>query len=212
VAYTLILGQKNYSSWSMRAWLLLKALELPFDEVTIPLYRPDSRHAVRELGGQTGLVPVLVDGGTPIWDTLAIFEHLYELHPAVWPANRLDRARARSICGEVHSGLHALRSAMPVNTRARRRSAIRTAEVDADIDRVLEIWLAQSAGSPWLFGAFSAADIMCAPIATRFQTYDVRVEGPARHYMERLLAHPLVVEWLRLGQEEADYIPALEIG
>jgi glutathione S-transferase len=212
MSYRLTLGQKNYSSWSMRAWLLLKALGVLFDEATIPLYRPESREVVRALGGQTGLVPVLLDSGTAIWDTLAIFEHLYESYPAVWPTDRLDRARARSISGEIHSAFHALRSAMPVNTRARGRLANRTVEVTADIERVVEIWNAHSGGSHWLFGTFSGADIMFAPIATRFQTYGVDLEGHAQTYMCRLLEHPLVAEWLRLGQDEVDVISTLEVG
>ena len=207
---TLVLGQKNYSSWSMRAWLLLQMLGVPFQEVTISLYHPGAREAVRQLGGQTGLVPVLIDGGVPIWDTLAIFEHLYESHPAVWPADRYDRARARSLSGEVHSGFNALRAAMPVNTRARGRRAVRTKEVTTDIERVVAIWSALK--GPWLFGSFSGADIIFAPVATRFQTYDVHLEGPAKVYMERVLEHPLVAEWLRLGKEEMDVIPSLEIG
>jgi glutathione S-transferase len=210
--YTLVLGQKNYSSWSMRAWLLLKLLGVPFREVTISLYRPDARETVRQLGGQTGLVPVLIDGGVPIWDSMAIFEHLYDIHPAVWPADRYDRARARSLSGEVHSAFNALRAAMPVNTRARERRAIRTKEVTADIERVVHIWSACAGSSAWLFGSFCGADIMFAPIATRFQTYDVRLEGPAKGYMDRLLGHPLVAEWLRLGREETDVIPSLEVG
>jgi glutathione S-transferase len=185
---------------------------VPFDEMTVPLYRPESRETVRALGGQTGLVPVLLDGGTAIWDTLAIFEHLYENYPVVWPDSRSDRDRARSISGEIHSAFHALRSAMLVNTRARGRCAIRTAEVTADIERVLEIWNSHRGGTPWLFGAFSGADIMFAPIATRFQTYGVQLEGPAKEYMNRLLGHPLVAEWLRLGQEEVDVISTLEVG
>jgi glutathione S-transferase len=212
VSYTLILGQKNYSSWSMRAWLLLKSLRAPFDEITVPLYRPESRKAVRALGGPTGLVPVLLDGDKAIWDTLAIFEHLYERHPAVWPSDRWDRARARSISGEIHSGFHALRSAFPVNTRARGRLVSQTAKVMADIERVVEIWSARGVGSPWLFGAFSGADIMCAPIATRFQTYGVALDGPPKDYMDQLLNHPLVAEWLRLGQMEVDVISTLEVG
>lgn len=212
MSFTLILGQKNYSSWSMRAWLLLKTLGVPFDEQTVPLYRPGSRQAVQALGGQTGLVPVLLEDGTAIWDTLAIFEHLYEAHPAVWPADKWARARARSISGEIHSALHALRAAMPVNTRARGRRVSRTPEVQADIDRVLEIWNAPRAGAPWLFGVFSGVDIMFAPIATRFQTYGVAPEGLGQAYMKSLLQHPLVVEWLKLGQEEADVIPTLEVG
>jgi glutathione S-transferase len=212
VTCTLIIGQKNYSSWSMRAWLLLRALDVPFDEVTVPLYQPQSRDAVRALGGQTGLVPVLLDGDTAIWDTLAIFEHLYEDHPMVWPTRRSDRARARSISGEIHSGFHALRSAMPVNTRARNRVASLGAEAMADIKRVEEICDARTGDSAWLFRAFGGADIMLAPIATRFQTYGMQLRGEAGNYMDRLLEHPLVAEWLRLGEAETDVIPSLEVG
>jgi len=212
VSYRLILGQKNYSSWSMRVWLLLRALGLPFDEVTVPLYRLESREVVRKFGGQTGLVPVLIDGDTVIWDTLAIFEYLYERYPAVWPMDKSDRALARSISGEIHSAFNALRSAMPVNTRARGRLALRSAEVMADIERVLDIWDTRNSDSPWIFGAFGGIDIMFAPIATRFQTYGVRVDGPAKDYMDRLLHHPLVAEWLRFGKEETDFILSLEVG
>src|SRR5277367_4215314 len=167
----------------MRAWLLLKALDVSFDELTVPLYQPRSRETVRALGGQTGLVPVLLDGDTAIWDTMAIFEHLHENHPVVWPIKRSDRARARSISGEIHSGFHALRSAMPVNTRARNRLARLSADVITDIERVKAIWNARAGGSPWLFGAFGGADMMFAPIATRFQTYGVQLEGEAGEYM-----------------------------
>lgn len=210
--FTLILGQKNYSSWSMRAWLLLKMLGAPFCEVTIPLYCPGSREAVRAAGGQTGLVPVLIDRGTPIWDTLAIFEHLYESYPAVWPIDRFDRARARSLSGEIHSSFNALRAAMPVNTRARGRHAKLATGVTADIERVAQIWDGHQGGTPWLFGDFSGADIMFAPIATRFQTYGVQLQGRAKTYMHRLLNHPLVGEWLRLGEQEVDVIEVLEVG
>jgi glutathione S-transferase len=205
----LVLGQKNYSSWSMRAWLLLKMLGMPF---TDPLYRVDSREAVRAHGGQTGLVPVLIDRGTAIWDTLAIFEHLYESYPAVWPADRGDRARARSLSGEIHSVFHSLRAAMPVNTRASGRRTHRTSEVVADIERVTQVWSAYRGGSPWLFGAFSGVDIMFAPIATRFLTYGVHLEGTAKIYMDRLLGHRLVLEWVDLGRQESDVILSLEVG
>jgi len=207
--YTLIIGPKNYSSWSMRAWLLLKVLGLPFAEQTVPLYQPGSRDHVRGLGGETGLVPVLLEGDAAIWDTLAIFEHLYEAHPAVWPAHRYARAHARSLSGEVHAGFSALRSAMPVNTRARNRIARRSEAVEADIQRVVEIWTSLG-GSSWLFGDFCAADIMFAPIATRFQTYGVELEGLAGDYMDRLLRHSLTMEWLELGRLESSVIPLFE--
>jgi len=208
---TLIIGSKNYSSWSMRAWLLLRWLGVAFEEVTVDLYAPGARAAVQALGGETGLVPVLKDGDLAIWDTPAIFEHLYELHPQVWPSRRDDRTRARSLCGEVHSGFNALRAAMPVNTRARGRAAERTAEVEADIARAREVW-SRHRPRGWLFGEFGGADIMFAPIATRFQTYGVQLDGEAAAYQARLLGHPLVAEWLRLGAEESGVIPLLEVG
>ena len=209
--YTLILGPKNYSSWSMRAWLMMRHLGLAFEIVTVDLYQGGSREAVRGLGGETSLVPVLKRDGFPIWDTLAIFETLHEAHGGVWPADPDARARARSLAGEIHSGFNALRAAMPVNTRARGRTAQRTAEVEADIARAAEVWSRPSPGE-WLFGGFSGADILFAPIATRFQTYGVVLPPPASVYCEALLAHPLVAEWLALGAAETGRIETLEIG
>src|SRR5690349_13356064 len=129
MSFTLILGNKNYSSWSMRAWLLLRFVEAPFEEIVVDLYTTGSRDRVRALGGQTGLVPVLKDGDTAIWDTLAINEYLYEVYPKLWPASRALRARGRSLCGELHSSFQSMRAAMPVNTRARHRVADVTPEV-----------------------------------------------------------------------------------
>lgn len=206
--YRLILGEKNYSSWSMRAWLLLRHLDVPFDETTVPLYRPDSRAAVRAHGGETGLVPVLRDGDLAVWDTLALFEYLQERHGGVWPAEPAARARARSLAGELHAGFNALRAAMPANTRARNRFADITPAVQADIDRVAALWTRLP--SPWLFGDFSGADIMFAPVACRFQTYSVTLDGAAGAYHERLLEHPLVVEWLTRGAAETNRIEELE--
>ena len=197
----------------MRAWLLLRFVEAPFEEKQIDLYTPDSRAEVQSLCGQTGLVPVLIDNGTAIWDTLAITEHLYETYSRIWPADRQDRARARSYSGEVHSSLNALREAMPVNTRARNRVAVRTPAVEADIDRVMAIWslAGKRPGSPWLFDEFCAADIMFAPVASRFLTYCVSLDGSAQAYMEALLTHPLVQEWLWLGSMEDRTIDRLEL-
>ena len=209
----LVLGNKNYSSWSMRAWLLLRFVEAPFDEISISLYLPDSREQVVKLGGQTGLVPVLEADGYPIWDTLAITEYLFEQYPAVWPEARLARARARSYCGEVHSSLNALRNAMPVNTRGRGRSAIRTEAVERDIARVAEIWATSGSHreGPWLFGRFCAADVMFAPVASRFQTYGVSLSGQAANYGNELLSHPLVAEWFDLGRREPTRIEQCEL-
>ncbi len=210
MTYRLVLGQANYSSWSMRAWLAMRHLGLAFETQTVGLYTADSREQVRALGGETGLVPVLRDGDLAVWDTLAIFEYLHERHGGLWPADPADRARARSLCGELHSGFAALRDAMPVNTRARGRTAVRTPAVDADVARAATIW--SRAAGPWLFGGFGGADIMFAPVATRFQTYGVVLEGPAARYQQALLGHPLVAEWLALGEAEADQVPVLEVG
>lgn len=212
MSFTLILGNKNYSSWSMRAWLLLRFVEAPFEEQLISLYTAESRSQVRALGGQTGLVPVLKDGETTIWDTLAITEYLYEVYPKIWPVSRALRGRGRSLSGEVHSSLNFMREAMPVNTRARNRIATVTSDVERDLDRVREIWdacLAEN-GGPWLLGEFCALDIMFAPVATRFQTYGVAVSGRAQEYYQRILAHPLVREWLDAGEKERLVIEQFE--
>jgi glutathione S-transferase len=211
--YTLVLGQKNYSSWSMRAWLLLRFLGLPFELITVGMYTDRSRADIRALGGETGLVPLLKRGTLAIWDTLAIFEHLHEVYGRVWPSDFAQRSRARSLCGEVHSGLNALREAMPVNTRARNRKVVRTDAVETDIARVTHIWTRYPAeNGSWLFGEFGGVDIMFAPVATRFQTYGVELPEPARAYQRALLEHDLVAEWLELGAREPDEIPLLEVG
>ena len=213
MSYTLVIGNKNYSSWSMRAWLLLKFVGAEFAEQNINLYRADSRAKVTSLGGETGLVPVLIDGETVIWDTMAITEYLYETHPQIWPRDRKDRARARSLCGEVHSGFSALRNAMPVNARGRNRIAERSPAVLSDIARAQTIWsrTGERSDGPWLFGAFCAADIIFAPVALRFQTYDVALTGQAQTYFNTLLAHPLVQEWQALGKAESDVIAQFEL-
>ena len=206
----LIIGNKNYSSWSMRAWMLLRFADIPFTEVNIDLYEAESRQRVIDLGGETGLVPVLVADGHPLWDTLAITEFLYEQCPRIWPSDRFDRARARAYAGEVHSGFNAVRAAMPCNTRARDRVAAVTAEVEAEIARVADIWSRKGGG--WLFGDFCAADIMFAPVAARFRTFDVRLQAPAAvEYWHRLLTHPLATEWFALGEAEPMVIDQFEL-
>ncbi len=191
----------------------LRFVGVTFEERLVELYTARSRDEVRALGGQTGLVPVLIDGDTTIWDTLAITEYLYESHPAIWPASQRLRARARSFCGEVHSSLNFMREAMPVNTRGRNRVANVTADVERDLERVRDIWTTciDEHGGPWLFGDFCAADIMFAPVATRFQTYGVAVTGRAREFYERILRHPLVVEWLEHGIAETSRIERFEL-
>ncbi|HWT12652.1 MAG TPA: glutathione S-transferase family protein [Allosphingosinicella sp.] len=213
MTYRLILGNKNYSSWSMRAWLMMRLIGIDFEETIVPIYSPGARDMVADLGGETGLVPVLLDGDLAIWDTLAIFEYLHERHPSVWPTRADHRARARSYAAEVHSGFADLRDAMPCNTRARGRRAVVSPAIERDIRRTIRIWEGSgNFGSPWLFGAFGGADIMFAPIATRFQTYGIALSGRAACYGDSLLNHPLVAEWLAAGQAEPGVIPGSEIG
>lgn len=210
---SLVIGSKNYSSWSMRAWLLLRWLGLPFEEVTVPLYSAASRAALLRYS-PAAKVPVLIDGDVTVWDTLAIVEHVAERHP-VWPTDRAKRAYARSICAEMHAGFAAMRSAMSYNARARGRRVPPTPELLADIERVQDIWAEgrQRFGSdgPWMLGAFGIADIMYAPPAVRFVTYGVELRPELRDYHQRLLAHPLLAEWFALGEADA-VIPACEVG
>lgn len=211
---TLILGPKNYSSWSMRAWLLLRWLQLPFDEVTIPLYGEHSREWLLRYS-PTAKVPVLIDDGVTIWDTLAIIMHLADAHPHIWPADPAKRAYARGICAEMHAGFQHLRNIMSYNARGRDRQVEMTPDLVADIARIREIWTEGrrrfGAGGAWLLGEFGVADIMFAPPAIRFVTYGVALDGVAESYSRRLLGHPLVREWLTLGQADA-VIPACELG
>jgi glutathione S-transferase len=211
VSYELVIGNKNYSSWSMRAWLLLRFVDAPFVERRVNLYQSSSRAEVISFGGETGLVPVLIDDHFPIWDTLAITEHLYEIYPQIWPAEKTDRARARSFSGEVHSSLNALRAAMPINARGRNRVADRSPEVMQDIERVKSIWDRSGKNGPWLFSSFCAADIMFAPVALRFRTYDVALTGQPANYLKALLQHPLVEEWCALGKAEGETIDQFEL-
>jgi len=214
-ALTLVIGNKNYSSWSMRAWLLLRWLEVDFEEIVIPLYRPGSRAAVLPYS-PTGLLPALVDGELHIWDSFAIILHLADRFPHVWPAEPARRAFVRSACAEMHSGFQALRTAMPHNGRARDRRVPRTAALDADIARIFEIWTEGrrrfGADGPWLAGAFGIGDIVFAPVASRFRTYGVTLDAPAADYAAALLGHPLVLRWFAEGADEPEVVADAEIG
>ncbi|MEL6861228.1 MAG: glutathione S-transferase [Pseudomonadota bacterium] len=210
--YTLIIGEKNYSSWSMRAWLALRLIDVPFALTEVSLYRADSRQLVRGMGGETGLVPVLRSGSLVIWDTLAIIEFLDERHGGLWPEAEADRALARSYVCEVHSGMTALRSAMPVNTRGRNRKAMIDAAVSEDILRMQALFERTSATKDgWMFQSFGAVDIVFSAIATRFQTYGVVLSAEAMAYMKRVLEHPLVKEWLAFGVAEDSHIDQFEL-
>jgi glutathione S-transferase len=213
---TLIIGNKNYSSWSLRAWLFLKHTGAPFREIRIGLDEPDTKARIAQYS-PAGRVPILVDGGLTVWDSLAICEYLSEtvLGGKGWPADARQRATARSASAEMHSGFQALRSEMPMNCRARRK-VTPSAAARADIERVISIWdtcRSEHAGAgPWLFGRFSVADAMYAPVVFRFQTYGVSISGSSATYAKTVLAHPAVVEWAAAGHAEIEVVPSDEAG
>jgi glutathione S-transferase len=204
--YTLHVGEKNYSSWSARPWILMRQAGLPFTERFVSL-RPDDGKAARFAGLPGGRVPVLEDDGFMVWDSLAIVEYLAERHPGIWPADPRARAWARSICAEMHGGFSALRQGMSMDVRARRPQRRRTPAILADIARVEALWAETrrrfGQGGPLLFGAFTAADAYYAPVAFRFQTYGVEPAGEAGAYWRALLALPAVREWEAGGRGDA---------
>jgi glutathione S-transferase len=193
---TLFIGNKAYSSWSLRPWLLMRALDIPFAEEITPLYVEGSREKMlRE--APTGKVPVLKDGDFAVWDSLAIVEYLAESFPQknVWPRDKKKRARARSLCAEMHSGFQALRQACPTNFRRARRAAPLPLDeaARADLARMQAIF-SQAEGA-FLFGDFSAADAFFAPVATRLDVYAIDLEPAARAYCDRVLALPAFQAW-----------------
>jgi glutathione S-transferase len=196
--YVLYVGEKRYSSWSLRAWLALRGAGIPFEEVGLSL-APDPGKPARFARLPAGRVPVLDDGGVLVWDSLAIAEYLAERHPGLWPEDRAARAWARSICAEMHSGFQALRSGMSMDIVARRPQRRRTPALQADIDRVVKIWTETRArfgqGGPLLFGRFTLADAFWAPVAYRFRTYGVAPAGAAGDYARAVLALPALAEW-----------------
>ena len=207
--YTLHIGEKNYSSWSARPWIVMKQAGIPFTERFVSLQR-DAGKAARFAALPGGRVPVLEDGDTFVWDSLAIAEYLAERHPGLWPADARARAWARSICAEMHGGFQALRAGMTMHVRARRPERKRSPAMQADIARIEELWretrrrFGQPSGAgPLLFGAFTIADAYYAPVAFRFQTYGVELPGEAGAYARALLALPAVKEWEAGGRDEA---------
>jgi glutathione S-transferase len=211
---TLTLSSKNYSSWSLRGWLLARFAGLEFDEVMVA---PDDAGARKELLllSPSILVPCLTEDGIKVWDTLAIAEYLNETRPdaGLLPADEAARAHCRAICGEMHSGFSSLRSALPMNLKRTFPGHKVWARAQGDIERITAIWrecLAQYSG-PYLFGKRSMADAMYAPVVTRFLTYDVKVGAPCAAYGERIMAMPDMVEWVAAAKREPDDIDELDM-
>jgi glutathione S-transferase len=212
---TLVIGNKNYSSWSLRPWLALKQAGIAFDEVRIPLYEPRSKSALLE-HSPAGKVPVLHDGDVTVWDSLAICEYLAERFPHnnLWPQDAGARAQARAVSAEMHSGFPDLRSRMPMNLRSSHPGRGRDDAVNADIARVVALWSdcreRHAARGPFLFGTFSIADAMYAPVATRFITYGVELPPLCAQYVEQLRALPALQEWYAAARIETEFIARAE--
>jgi glutathione S-transferase len=211
---TLTISSKNYSSWSLRGWLLTKFSGLPFDENVMAPDDPSARAEIL-LISPTILVPCLRHDGATVWDTLAIAEYLNEVMPdaRLLPADRVQRAHCRSICGEIHSGFTTLRASLPVNLKGHFPGFKVWTRAQADIERVWAIWrecLDQSSG-PFLFGERSMADAMYAPVVTRFMTYDVKLEPRLKTYADTIMNMPEMAEWIAAAKEEPAEIEELEV-
>ena len=212
---TLIIGNKNYSSWSMRPWVLLRGLDIPFRERQIKFHTQDWTDNITRLS-PSGMVPTLWEGepggGFATWDTLAIAERLHELSPGagVWPADSRARARARALCAEFHSGFRNFRSAMPMNIRSRYPGKGLNPDVAKDIERIVKLWADArkefGGKGSFLFGAFCAADAFYAPVATRFVTYGYELKGTAREYQRALLDSPGVKAWSADAVKETEFV------
>ncbi|WP_441287565.1 glutathione S-transferase family protein [Sorangium sp. KYC3313] len=204
----LYLGTRTYSTWSLRAWLALQHTGASFTEEVIALYQPGSREALLRRS-PSGRVPALQHGDLVLWDSLAICEYVAELFPEarLWPGDRAARALARSVSSEMHSGFTALRNAMSMDLRREIAPIARDAAVDADIDRVTSIWTecrrAHGQKGEYLFGHFTIADAMFAPVVTRFRTYAVPLAGAAAEYAETMWQHPGLAAWVAAAQTES---------
>jgi len=210
----LVIGNKNYSSWSMRPWLALRASAIPFGETLIPLYTGAAdKQRILDVSS-AGKVPILIDGEVTVWDTLAIIEYLAEKFPdkKLWPADRAARAHARAISAEMHSGFMALRNECGMNLHRPVGAVPLSQDARDNIARVQEIWSGclQRHGGPFLFGAFGGADAMYAPVVHRFRTYAVEVTPPVRAYMEAMQGLPAFQQWTRDGLAETMIIDKFE--
>jgi glutathione S-transferase len=215
-ALKLVIGNKNYSSWSMRPWVAMRAAHIAFDEVFIPLYT-NAADKNRILGfTRSGKVPALIDGDITVWDSLAIIEYLAERFPEakLWPDDRARRAHARSISAEMHSAFLPLRNECSMNLRRPVRAIALSADARSDIERIQEIWTECREGynklGPFLFGPFTAADAMFAPVVHRFRTYAIQGAPQVQAYMETMMALPAFAEWTRGGLAETLVIERAE--
>jgi glutathione S-transferase len=212
---TLVIANKCYSSWSLRPWLLMKQLGVAFDEITIPLDLPDTKEKVLR-HSPAGKVPILIDGDVTVWESIAIMEYVGDaLSAPVWPQDRKARAMARSVAAEMHAGFPALRSACPMNLGKKFARKDRGEAVARDVARfsgiVRQARERFGAGGPFLFGAFSAADAMYAPLVTRLDTYSIALDGRTREYVDTILSLPTFEEWRAAALKESWIVDADEV-
>jgi glutathione S-transferase len=212
----LVIGNKNYSSWSMRAWLALRAANIAFDEVFIALYTGAAdKQRILDFT-RSGKVPALIDGDVTVWESLAIIEYAAERFPEarLWPEDRASRAHARSISAEMHAGFPALRNECGMNLHRPVGAIALSADARADIARIQQIWIEcrtrHGKSGPFLFGAFGGADAMFAPVVHRFRTYAIPVEPEVKAYMDTMMALPAFQEWTRAGIAETLVIAKFE--
>jgi glutathione S-transferase len=216
MALTLLIGNKNYSSWSLRAWIAMRATGIPFEEIVISLGADDFKERVLKIS-PTGKVPALIDGDQHIWESIAIVEHLAEKFPqaGLWPADARARTHARALAAEMHAGLAPLRNHCPMNMRRPPKRRELPPEVQANVARIDAMWTDCRARygkeGPFLFGAFCAADAMYAPVVSRFATYGVEVGAVARTYMAAVQALPAYAEWKAAGAAEPWVLPEDEV-
>ncbi|MEA2865788.1 MAG: glutathione S-transferase [Bradyrhizobium sp.] len=216
MALKLVIGNKNYSSWSMRPWIALRANNIAFDEVFIPLYTGDADKRRILSFTHSGKVPALVDDDVTIWDSLAIIEYAAERFPEalIWPEDRASRAHARSISAEMHSGFAALRNECGMNLHRPVGAITLSENARADIARVQQIWIEcrerYGKSGPFLFGAFGGADAMFAPVVHRFRTYAIPVAPEVRDYMNAMMSLPAFQEWTSAGLAETIVIEKFE--
>ncbi len=217
--FTIIIGNRNYSSWSLRAWLVARFSGLTFDTHKVLLDTPEFKTEIVKFS-PSSLVPALREGGWVINDSLAIAEYVNDCAPQakLWPNDTRKRAEARSMSCEMHSGFIHLRSEMPMNIRATGRAVVPSDGTKKDIRRVIELWSqclqtsAEERGGPWLFGRFSICDAMFVPVAFRFRTYSVELPAECQAYVEHCYSDPLIQEWVELALAESEVLVTEEIG
>lgn len=205
--FTLVIGNKNYSSWSLRAWLVMRYFKIPFKEILIPLYKGDYKQKILKYS-PSGKVPLLKIDGLAVWDTLAICEYLAETFPPknLWPKDKKARAAARSVCAEMHSGFTALRKNCPMDVRAVKPGFNVPDDAQKDIERIVSIWESCrrqfAKEGQFLFGSFTMADAFYAPVVWRFKTYGVQLSGAARKYFDTMIQLSAMQEWKGASEKE----------